>query len=202
MCVMPRVSDEHLAARRQQILDAARICFSRDGFHATSMQDVIAEANLSVGAVYRYFKSKQDLVSSIAEQVLDGADEVFAEIGAHEPPLPLADAMDRALDFVDAETGPDGAMRIALQVWSESLRDPVLAAFVAEKYGRFRGYFTAIARRAQQAGDLPPDADIDGIGAALFGMVPGYALQRILTGGPDKKTYAAAIRTLLTVSRA
>ena len=63
---MPRVSEAHLAARRQQILDAARVCFTRNGFHATSMQDVIAEAGLSVGAVYRYFRSKEELVAAIA----------------------------------------------------------------------------------------------------------------------------------------
>ncbi|HEY9407971.1 MAG TPA: helix-turn-helix domain-containing protein, partial [Jiangellaceae bacterium] len=52
---MPRVSEAHLAARRDQILQAAWTCFARDGFHATSMQDVFAEAGLSAGAVYRYF---------------------------------------------------------------------------------------------------------------------------------------------------
>lgn len=195
---MPRVSDEHLAARRRQILDAAFRCFSRNGFHATSMQDVIAEAGLSVGAVYRYFKSKQDLITAIAEGVLSGAEEMFAEIARHEPPLPLADAMERAFDFVDRESGPDGVLRIALQVWSESLRDPVLYEFVKDKQLRFRTQFAAIARRAQQAGDLPADADTDAIGAALYGMVPGFALQKMLTGGPDNKTYAEAVRVLLT----
>lgn len=194
---MPRVSDEHLAARRQQILDAARLCFSRDGFHSTSMQDVIAEAGLSVGAVYRYFKSKQELVTSIAERVLEGADAVLGEIAAHEPPLPLADAVERALDFVDRQTGPDGLFRIAIQVWGEALRDPELAVFVKNQYSRFRQHFAIIARRAQEAGELPPDADVEAVGAALFGMVPAYALQRVLADGPDKKTYAAAVRTLL-----
>jgi AcrR family transcriptional regulator len=194
---MPRVSDEHLAARRQQILDAAYACFSRNGFHATSMQDVIAEANLSVGAVYRYFKSKQELITSIAESVMEEADKVFAEIVAEEPPLPLADAMERALAFAETQTGPDGALRIALPVWAEALRDPALAAFVAERYGRFRYRFAQIARRAQETGDLPPDADPDLIAAVLYGMVPGFALQRMLAGGPDPKAYADALRILL-----
>jgi len=194
---MPRVSDEHLAARRQQILDAAYTCFSRNGFHNTSMQDVIAEANLSVGAVYRYFKSKNDLITAIAEGALEGAEDVFAELVKHEPPLPLAEAMDRALGFADSQTGPRGALRIAIQVWAESLRDPSLAAFVADKYSHFRGLFTALARRAQEAGELPPDADTEAIGAALFGMIPGFALQRILANGPDKKAYADALRVLL-----
>jgi AcrR family transcriptional regulator len=67
---MPRRPQEHLDARRRQILDAARRCFVRDGFHATSMQDVLAEAELSVGAVYRYFKGKDDIIAAIVAEAL------------------------------------------------------------------------------------------------------------------------------------
>jgi TetR/AcrR family transcriptional regulator, transcriptional repressor of aconitase len=67
---MPSVSQEHLDARRRQILDAARRCFVRNGFHATSMQDVLAEANLSAGAVYRYFRGKDEIIAAIAGEAL------------------------------------------------------------------------------------------------------------------------------------
>lgn len=196
MGCMPRVSEDHLAARRQQILEAARACFLRDGFHNTSMQDVIAEAGLSMGAVYRYFKSKNDLVTSIAKIVTGSADEMFKELAAHEPPLTLVDAMDRILEFVDTQTGPDGMLRLALQVWAEALRDPVLADLVAEEYGAMRRRLVAVARRAQQAGELSADADVEAIGAVLLGMIPGYALQRILASGPDRKTYLEGVRAL------
>jgi AcrR family transcriptional regulator len=194
---VPRVSDEHLAARRQQILDAARRCFLRNGFHNTSMQDVIAEAKLSIGAVYRYFGSKNELIASIAEAAIGGAQEIFDEVATHEPPLTLIDAMERVLDYVDLQSGPDGVLRIAIQVWGESLRDPVLAEFVAEKYSGFRDRFVLLARRARKAGQLPADADPEAVGAALFGLVPGYFMQRILTGGPDRETYLAGVRALL-----
>jgi AcrR family transcriptional regulator len=194
---MPRVSDEHLAARRQQILDAARTCFQRNGFHNTSMQDVIAEAGLSVGAVYRYFKSKNELVTSIAESVVGHLDEMLKELTEQDPPLPLLDVMERTLDFTDAQSEPDGMLRIAIQVWAESLRDPALAAFVRAKYGGFRTRFVAIAERAQRAGELPADADTEAVGAVLFGLIPGYFLQRILTGAPDRESYLAGVRTLL-----
>jgi AcrR family transcriptional regulator len=195
---VPRVSDEHLAARRQQILDAARRCFLRDGFHNTSMQNVIAEAGLSVGAVYRYFPSKNDLITSIAEAVIGGADEIFTELAGMDPPLPLVDALDRALAYADTQTGDDGVLPIAIQVWAESLRDPSLAEFVAAKYTGFRNHFGTLVRHAQRAGQLPADADPDAVAAALFGMVPGYFTQRILTGSPDRHTYLAGVRTLLT----
>ena len=57
---MPRVAAEHLSARRQQILHAAEACFSRNGFHKTTMQDIIAETGLSAGAIYNYFKGVGD----------------------------------------------------------------------------------------------------------------------------------------------
>jgi AcrR family transcriptional regulator len=196
-CDVPRVSDEHLAARRQQILDAARVRFTRNGFHATSMQDVIAEAGLSVGAVYRYFKSKDELVTAIAGQVVD---EVTAEIGdvaEHEPPLPLDQAMRRLVDGLAPRLGPDGAFRLALQVWAESMRNPTLAAFVRDVYGTVRARMTALVRRAQEAGHLPPEADADAVGSALFGMLLGYLLQQTLTGSPDRDTFLNGVRGLL-----
>ncbi|GAA4567370.1 hypothetical protein GCM10023176_19470 [Micromonospora coerulea] len=200
MWVVPRVSDEHLAARRQQILDAARRCFVRDGFHHTSMQDVIAEAGLSVGAVYRYFPSKNDLITAIAQSVIGGADQIFAELVAVEPPLPLMDALERALAYVDTQTGADGVLPLAIQVWSETQRDPALAEFVKATYNSFRQHFATLVRRAQQAGEVPADADPEAVGAALFALVPGYFTQHILTGTPDRATYLAGVRTLLTYS--
>ncbi|MFI6130429.1 TetR/AcrR family transcriptional regulator [Micromonospora sp. NPDC051141] len=195
---MPRVSEQHLAARRQQILDAARRCFLRDGFHQTSMQDVIREAGLSVGAVYRYFPSKNDLITAIAQAVVGTADENFADLSTADPPLPLTGVLERALAFVDGQLGPDGVLPLALQVWSEAQRDPVLAEFVAATYTRLRGHFVTAARRARDAGELPPEADPDAVGAALFGLVPGYFTQRILTGSPDRATYLTGARALLS----
>src|SRR3569833_792948 len=77
---MPRVSDDHLERRRQQILDAARRCFLRKGFHLTSMQDVFAESGLSAGAVYRYFKSKNEIITAIATVKRGGAIRLLEEI--------------------------------------------------------------------------------------------------------------------------
>ncbi|TDC64453.1 TetR/AcrR family transcriptional regulator [Micromonospora sp. KC207] len=198
---VPRVSDEHLAARRQQILDAARRCFLRDGFHRTSMQDVIAEAGLSVGAVYRYFPSKNHLITAIAQSVIGGADHIFAGFTASDPPLPLVEALDRALTYVDGQAGPDGILPLALQVWSEAQRDPTLAEFVRATYDRLRRHWTALAARARDAGELPPDADPEAVGAALFGLIPGYFTQKILTGAPDRATYLAGVHSLLRRTR-
>ena len=122
---MPRVSAQHLAARRQQILDAARFCFLRNGFHATSMQDVIRQANLSVGAVYRYFPSKNELITALAQQIIDEVTAIFDDLASLDPPPPLDEVMARVVDLATANSGPDGPLRLAVQIWSEALRDPI-----------------------------------------------------------------------------
>ena len=61
---MPKVSEAHIEARRQQILEAANACFSRQGFHQSSVQDICREAGLSPGAVYRYFPSKEHIIAA------------------------------------------------------------------------------------------------------------------------------------------
>ena len=194
---MPRVSEAHIAKRRRQILDAARACFARNGFHATSMQEVIREAGLSVGAVYRYFPSKNELVAALAEEVVGAVREAFDEILATEPAVPLADAMHRAVDVIEPHTGPDGVLRLAIQVWAEALRDPGLAKLVEEKYQQMREVFVALARRAIETGELPPGTDPEAVGPVLFATMPGYAVQRILLGAPEPASYQAGLAALL-----
>jgi AcrR family transcriptional regulator len=193
---MPRVSEAHLAARRQQILDAARTCFLRNGFHVTSMQDVIAEAGLSVGAVYRYFKSKNDIVEAIAEQYASLVSDLLAALVA-DPDRSLVDVMQGAVGVIDANIGPDGPMRLAVQVWAEALRDDRVGEIAEHVYSRLRGNFVTVARRAVETGELPADTDPEATGAALFSLVIGYGLQKMLTGRPDRDTYVKGLGTLV-----
>jgi AcrR family transcriptional regulator len=200
---MPRVSEAHRAARRRQILDAARVCFTRNGFHATSMQDVIGEAGLSVGAVYRYFKSKDELVIAIADEIVGSITARLVEIRQTQPRLPLVDALRQVMRTVEPELGPDGAFRFAIQAWAESLRNPTLAGMVERIYKQMRDNFVDLARAARDAGELPADTDPRAAGSALFSLLPGYGLQRVLLGEPDPETYLAGMCSLLgaTIAR-
>ncbi|HEY3008907.1 MAG TPA: TetR/AcrR family transcriptional regulator [Micromonosporaceae bacterium] len=194
---MPRVSAEHLSARRQQILDAAAVCFARNGFHATSMQDVISQAGLSVGAVYRYFKSKDELRTAVGERYVGAVTDELTAVAYHEPALAPAEAMARALDVIEPRLAPDGAGQLALQMWAEAIRNPEVREFVAGTYAQLRDSFIMIARRAKAAGHVAERVDADALGLALFTLLPGYMIQRLMTGRPDRPTMVAAVRALL-----
>ena len=108
---MPKVSQQYRDARRNQILDAAKRCFLRDGFHETSMQDLFAEAGLSAGAVYRYFSSKDNMVLAIAEQSMREVIAMIHSFVAAPPGKGLGDALGNVLDVVQRKRrpGPDGS---------------------------------------------------------------------------------------------
>ena len=59
---------QHQTDRRATILDAAEHCFSRSGFHQTSMSDICQAAGMSPGNLYRYFPSKEAIIAGIIER--------------------------------------------------------------------------------------------------------------------------------------
>jgi AcrR family transcriptional regulator len=195
---MPKVSDDHLAARRAQILAAAKECFSAQGFHRTSMADVLAASGLSAGAVYRYFRSKDELIAAIAGQAGEGLRAVTAEMVAAEPVPDPGSALIGVLEFVESQAAPGGSLRIALQVWAEALRDERLRTQVGSTYDGLHEGFVDVCRRNVEAGRLRSGVDPERLGRVLYSLVPGYVIQRLLLDDHrDPAGFAADVQPLL-----
>jgi len=201
---MPRVPESHLTARRDQIIEAATERFAVNGFQATGMADVIAASGLSAGAVYRYFRSKDELIAAIVDRVLGEAagrfERLLDERTAPEPAEAVAAVVSMVADIADR--GRVDATRLAVQAWAESLRNPAVHTVVGNAYRTIRGYFLEVARRAQATGRLPRDADPQALAAVMFSTVIGFLLQRLLLGDVDPAGYGAAVGVLLPATAA
>src|SRR5215467_7098780 len=79
---MRRANVQLQSDRRAEILAAAQRCFVRSGFHGASMQDICAEAGMSPGNLYRYFRSKEALMAGIAERDRAEVGQSFANANA------------------------------------------------------------------------------------------------------------------------
>jgi AcrR family transcriptional regulator len=195
---MPRVSQAHLDARRRQILDAARRCFVRNGFHATSMQDVLVEANLSAGAVYRYFRGKDEIIAASAgETVAEVAGALDAAFGADDPP-PLDEVLGAAFLAIERVDAEQGFARLALQVWGEAVRSPALTEMIRGEVPRLRDTLTRLIRVYQDRGLMAADAPAEQVAQVLVGLLPGFVVQHALLGDIDPAAFRAGLRTLLT----
>jgi AcrR family transcriptional regulator len=197
---MPKVSEEHLAARRRQILDAALACFSRRGFHQTSMQAIFEEAGLSPGAVYRYFKSKEEIVQAIASETLAGFAGAI-QPGATAETLGPAEVVQRLFDALETVPLREDRLRLAVQVWGEALHNPAIRTFLLQIVDRLRGQITADLRDAQERGRLDPGLDPEYAGRALLAMAQGFVVQSTWHPELDRAQFRAAALGLLSQGR-
>jgi AcrR family transcriptional regulator len=176
---MPRIKPERKAERRAQIVAAARICFARSGFHNTTLQEVFAEARLSAGCVYNYFRSKHELMLAIANERHDDERRLIAE--ASEADDPVAALRQVAKRFADKYLTNEGLdkRRIALQTWSETQINPVILSSVREGLDGPRAQLAQLIRRAQTAKRLTSKLDADAIAHTVIALFYGSVLQKL-----------------------
>ncbi|WP_369198295.1 TetR/AcrR family transcriptional regulator [Streptomyces djakartensis] len=202
---MARVSQEHLDARRRQILDGAALCFARNGFHATSMQDVLKEVDLSAGAVYRYFSGKEELIGAIVAEVLGSVREAFEEAARQSPPPPpdelVASVLGRTLGARESLVvdGRPAFPRLVIQVWTETLRNEELAALLREGYGSVRASWGRIVQAYQEAGMMLADVEPDHVARTMIASVLGFIAQQSLFGPAPVEILRDGLRALMSM---
>src|SRR5262249_31447842 len=173
---MPKVTQEHVDARRRQILSAALTCFARDGFHRTTMQDIFREAELSPGAVYSYFRSKDELVRAIIGELMGFLAQTATLIserlpdgGLRRPGEALAEVVERA-QAIQLGTFQDRT-RIFPHLAGEQQRDPELNAAVRAGLEHLRAGFETLARAAQERHELDPTLDPPELGRLAVSLL-------------------------------
>lgn len=106
--------------RKEEILEAAMKCFSKKGYHDTTIDDIIKESGLSKGAIYWYFKGKRDIFIFLIEQHLQKDNMLWNELSK------------------EYELGPDFLIIAGLSYLKIHFEDkklsPFFAEFIAESY--------------------------------------------------------------------
>jgi AcrR family transcriptional regulator len=194
---MPKVTQEHSDARRQQIIDAAYRCFAQKGFHKASIRDICAEAGLSAGAIYTYFKSKEDIVE--ASFAFDYRRSLPLFDNAAKAPDSMA-AIDGLIDvfFAGLQSAAEiGADRVNIQGWGEALVNPKLMTPLRETMRDFPMMLARLIRRAQKAGDINPKIDADAVGQVIVSTYLGLYLQKAFIPELNVKKYRAVVHAVL-----
>lgn len=191
---MPKVSQEHLERRRQQILDAAIGCFARQGFHATSMQDIFAAAGLSAGAVYRYFPSKTGLIRAIAAEAL--AESLAAVDSAASDAADIPGVL--ASVVAEIRTGRMARLRpVLLQVWAEATRDPEVAEELRSSFGKLLHRIRTLLDQLAAQGQIPADTDTAAAATLIYAILQGYGVQLTVHRDVSPEQVRAAAAALL-----
>lgn len=194
---MPRVGDAYLAGRRRQILQAATACFAREGFHRATMQQIVAEARLSPGAIYRYFRSKEEIVETLARQRHGEERALLRRALASEDPLGGLRDLGRELLGRLADPAERERRRLGIQLWAEALRHPRILRIVRRGVDEPRALLTRLVERAQARGDVPRSLDAEAAARALIALFQGFVLQAAWDPRADLGGYQSLLAGLL-----
>ncbi|MET8586928.1 TetR/AcrR family transcriptional regulator [Streptomyces collinus] len=193
---MPKVTQQHMDARREQILGAARRCFLRDGFHSTSMQDLFAESGLSAGAVYRHFTSKDEMILAIAEENLRDVLDITLAVATNRQGQSMGAVMAELLDMIRAKSAEEDVAALAVLVWGEAMRNRSLAGKLDHLIGRIRANMVTLVRDQQKRGALPANVTAEAIASTMLSVLPGYILQVALLDPAAVAEVPDAVRAL------
>jgi AcrR family transcriptional regulator len=165
---------ERQAHTRGELVDAAERLFIAQGFHATSIDAVAAEAGFTKGAVYSNFTSKEDLFFAVYERRVDAR---VAEIEAILEAAPtVREGVERIIpgNRGRPETD-DGWMAVFFEFWAHVLRHPELRERFAAQHLRVIDLLAAAMLESGQ--ELPGDPHK--LATARYAMQLGLQLERL-----------------------
>lgn len=205
---MPRVTQSHRDGQTARILEAAEACFSRRGFRATSMDEIITTAGMSSSTVYRYFpQGKESLVAAVLERSTDPMLEWMAElVGSARLPAPqdaLLDGVTRCLSLkgvvVDEKGGSVGAGRasgtaLLIHAWLELSPDAPMRRVALERYRLLRSHMTALVSRWQEEGRMTDALAASDVAGLIHRVVLGLIVDLLASGTSSWEDVEAVVR--------
>jgi AcrR family transcriptional regulator len=175
------------AERRTEILEAAESCFARLGFHRATMRDVIAEAGLSAGCVYKHFQSKHEIIAAIAADRHASEMDLLSEAEAAQDPVAALRLISRHFIEQLATRAGMKSRAVGVQTWAEALHDDEVLRHVRKGVEQPLAKIAALIARAQKEERLVTSI-------ALF---HGFVLQKLWDPKVPHEPYLAALDVLL-----
>ncbi|WP_319436425.1 helix-turn-helix domain-containing protein [Mycobacterium sp. RTGN5] len=175
---MPRVSEDHLAARRRQILDGARRCFAEYGYDKATVRRLEQTIGMSRGAIFHHFRDKDTLFFALARE--DAAR--MAEVASSQGLIQVMRDMLAAPDQFDW-------LATRLEIARKLRNDPVFQQGWMERSAELSAATSDRLRRQKQAGRLRDDVASDVLQCYLDLVLDGL-VARLATGEDPQRLSA------------
>ncbi len=152
------------------------ICFAEKGFHQATMHDISAEAGISVGLIYRYFKNKEQVIAALAAEHKQDIADLLERAG--EAPT-LLEAMEILFTSHCCEPSPQIVAAFVVDLFAEASRNPKIAKVVRSVMKtKTDGVVDLIARSPEGRG-LAPWLGAREIAEMIFAMNDGTLMRSV-----------------------
>ncbi len=182
---MPRVTAAHEQQVRERIVAAALATFNELGYHRATMQDVVRRSGLSVGAIYTYFRGKDDLFLACCDLASgQGIEEVARRVAQRSTVTEkLATAIALYLDTMEpSEDGEAGQVTYLIQAWAEAQQSPLAREMLVRRRDQLTTIGRLLLEEGIARGELPAWLDSEGVSLGFGALLDGLLLQRVEAG--------------------
>jgi AcrR family transcriptional regulator len=164
------------------------------------MEDIVREANLSFGAVYLYYKSKDELILAACSAAFQEMRVLLVPILTREEPYPLPELVRKITKIITQHAQRDKLnFGVAfLMGWGEAQFNPKIKELVAGGQLLYRQALTAIVQKWQERGDISAQAKPVDIAKVMLSFFLGFIVQSAMIGGIDPDTAAKGIEGLIS----
>jgi AcrR family transcriptional regulator len=184
---MPKVSAEYKEEKRNHILESALKCFGEKGYQATIIDDIVKDSNISKGAIYNYFTSKEEIYLQLLKK---RTDTFFEEMEKENASLISATAKLANLfkRFKKQELKEDDqqTMRVYIEFWIYGSRQDDLRTILADRYNRFIDFIVKIIIEGQVTGEIKKDLDPQNISRIFWAVRDGNVLHYSFLGEEEQ----------------
>jgi AcrR family transcriptional regulator len=196
---VPKVSQQYLDERRDDIIDAAAACMARNGIHGTSLNDIRAEAEVSSGALYHYFKTKDEIVAAIRERSYGEDAAAYGEAGDTDSPHEvLTGLLEKGMAMNHGSAANQDA-RLAVNLWAEALVNPEVLAGQLRLVDLWRQTAHVLLDEAMSRGEVALEVDREAMVEVLTALSFGATvLEAWQPGRMPVSRLMAATRALVS----
>jgi AcrR family transcriptional regulator len=199
---MPKVTEAHLQARKEQIMEATFRCISRKGYSRTTVRDIAREAGLSLGTLYLYFENKEEIVSALSASWREKTDRKLEESFPEGSPLEILCTIFELVIRKYNSPQAEEVMRVDLQLWAESLNHPELRVNIVEALGDRISQFSRLITEAQRNGEISADLEERALARVFMALLIGLEVQKSMEPDLDMEALHPVIRSLLRCTSA
>lgn len=174
---MPKVVPEYKEKARRSIIESAAQVFTEKGYHKTKMDDIAEKLGVSKGAIYQYFKSKEQIFVEVIDFFIHFRKDEVMSIILSDNPMRIASAeflemkIDRALQ----------TQSFGLDLFLEAARNESLRERMAEKYQKIYDEFIGHIEELKEKGVIKKEADVGVVWRGIVALRDGL-ISSILLG--------------------
>ncbi|MQR93873.1 TetR/AcrR family transcriptional regulator [Fictibacillus phosphorivorans] len=192
---MPKVSAEYKEEKRNHILESALKCFSEKGYQATIIDDIVKDSNISKGAIYNYFASKEEIYLQLLKK---RTDEFFEDMEEENASLTSAskklENLFKRWKKQELKEDDQQTMRVYIEFWLYGSRQDDLRTILAARYNRFIDYIVKIIKEGQESGEIKKELDPQNISRIFWALRDGNVLHYSFLG--EEEQYRIAWDTI------